>query len=137
MRIFVSAGEPSGDLHGSNLVRALRLLDGNVECVGFGGDRMTDAGCKLLYPLCHLALTGFLPVLTQIRTFLRLHRQADNYFQDTRPDAVVLIDYPGFHWWLARKAHQHGIPVFYFVPPQLWAWAGWRVKKMRRSVDHV
>src|SRR5262249_19826007 len=52
-------------------------------------------------------------------------------------DAVVLIDYPGFHWWLARRARFHGIPVFYFVPPQLWAWAGWRVKKMRRFVDHV
>ncbi len=137
MRIFVSAGEPSGDLHGSNLVRALRQLDGSVECVGFGGDRMTEAGCELLYPLCHLALTGFLPVLTQIRTFFRLLKQADCYFQTTRPDAVVLIDYPGFHWWLARRAHQYGIPVFYFVPPQLWAWAGWRVKKMRRSVDHV
>ena len=98
MRIFVSAGEPSGDLHGSNLVRALRQLDSDVECVGFGGDRMTDAGCQLLYPLCQLAVTGFLPVLTQIRTFFRLLKQADRYFQTTRPDAVVLIDYPGFHW---------------------------------------
>ena len=54
-----------------------------------------------------------------------------------RPDAVILIDYPGFHWWLARRAKAHGIPVFYFVPPQIWAWASWRVKKMRRFVDHV
>src|SRR5262249_52049258 len=53
------------------------------------------------------------------------------------PDAVVLIDFPGFHWWLARRAHAHGIPVFYFVPPQLWAWGSWRVRKMQRWVDHV
>jgi lipid-A-disaccharide synthase len=137
MRIFVSAGEPSGDLHGSNFIRALHQLDQNVECVGFGGDRMTQAGCQLLYPLCQLAITGFVPVLLQIRTFFRLLAQADECFKTNRPDAVVLIDYPGFHWWVAHRAHQHGIPVFYFVPPQLWAWAGWRVKKMRRSVDHV
>ena len=69
--------------------------------------------------------------------FLELLSQADRYFRHQRPDAVVLIDYPGFHWWLARRAHFHGIPVFYFVPPQLWGWAGWRVEKMRRWVDHV
>jgi lipid-A-disaccharide synthase len=62
---------------------------------------------------------------------------ADRYFRDARPDALVLIDYPGFHWWLARCARRRGIPVIYFVPPQLWAWAGWRVRKMRRRIDHV
>jgi lipid-A-disaccharide synthase len=62
---------------------------------------------------------------------------ADRFFRHHRPDAIVLIDYPGFHWWLARRGHFHRIPVYYFVPPQLWAWAGWRVQKMRRWVDHV
>jgi lipid-A-disaccharide synthase len=137
MRIFLSAGEPSGDLHGSNLALALRRARPDVECVGFGGDRMEAAGCRLLYPLCRLAVMGFARVLSNAFAFLRLLRQADAYFKEQRPDAVVLIDYPGFHWWLARRAKAHGIPVFYFVPPQLWAWAGWRVKKMRRFVDHV
>ncbi len=137
MRIFVSAGEPSGDLHGSNLVRALQKSDASVDCVGFGGERMTAAGCKLLYPLSQHAVTGFVPVLVEASRFLRLLKQADQYFQNNRPDAVVLIDYPGFHWWLARSAHKRGIPVYYFVPPQIWAWASWRVKKMRRFVDHV
>jgi lipid-A-disaccharide synthase len=137
MRIFVSAGEPSGDLHGSNLVAALRRARPDVECVGFGGERMEAAGCRLLYPLCRLAVMGFLRVFANAAAFVRLLRQADAYFKEQRPDAVVLIDYPGFHWWLARRAKAYGIPVFYFVPPQLWAWAGWRVKKMRRSVDHV
>jgi lipid-A-disaccharide synthase len=79
----------------------------------------------------------FARVLAQAPVFLQLLSRADRLFRHQRPDAVVLIDYPGFNWWLARRAHFHGIPVFYFVPPQLWAWAGWRVGKMRRWVDHV
>jgi lipid-A-disaccharide synthase len=137
MRIFVSAGEPSGDLHGANLVAMLRRLRPGVECVGFGGQRMAAAGCRLLYPLCELAVMWFARVLARAPAFLGLLSRADRFFRHRRPDAVVLIDYPGFHWWLARRAHFHGIPVFYFVPPQLWAWAGWRVAKMRRWVDHV
>ena len=137
MRIFVSAGEPSGDLHGANLVHALRRLDPNVECVGFGGEHLEAAGCRLLYPLCRLAVMWFLRVLLNAHVFLKLLWQADRWFRRHRPDAVVLIDYPGFNWWLARRARARGIPVFYFVPPQLWGWAGWRVKKMRRLVDHV
>jgi len=137
MRIFVSAGEPSGDVHGANLVRALRAQHPGVECVGFGGPHMESAGCQLLYPLTQFAVMWFLRVLANAHVFLSLLSRADRYFRHQRPDAVILIDYPGFHWWLARRAHFHGIPVFYFVPPQLWAWAGWRVEKMRRYVDHV
>ncbi len=79
----------------------------------------------------------FLRVLLNIHKFLGIVGQADRYFRDEKPDAVVLIDYPGLHWWIARKAKARGIPVFYYVPPQIWAWAGWRVKKVRRFIDHV
>ncbi len=137
MRIFLSAGEPSGDLHGANLIRALRRRHPGIDCVGFGGARMEAAGARLLYPLCDLAVMWFARVLARAPVFLDLLSRADRYFHHHRPDAVVLIDYPGFHWWLARRARVHGIPVFYFVPPQLWAWAGWRVRKMRRWVDEV
>jgi lipid-A-disaccharide synthase len=137
MRIFLCAGEPSGDVHGANLIRALRQRRPDVECVGFGGDAMEAAGCRLLYSLCSLAVMWFLRVLLQAPRFLRLLALADRHFRDERPDAVVLIDFPGFNWHVARLAHARGIPVFYFVAPQLWAWAGWRVKKMRRWVDHV
>lgn len=137
MRIFISAGEPSGDLHGANLIQHLRRLHPDVECVGFGGPRMEEAGAKLLYPLCQLAVMWLWRVLANAHVFLQLLSRADRYFRHQRPDAVILIDYPGFHWWVARRAHFHGIPVYYFVPPQLWAWAGWRVSKMRRYVDHV
>lgn len=137
MRIFLSAGEPSGDLHGGNLVQALRRLDPALACVGFGGARMEAAGTELLYPLCRLAVMGFLRVVPSLPKFWRVLQLAERSLQEARPDALVLIDFPGFHWWLARRAHRLGIPVIYFVPPQLWAWAGWRVRKMRRWVDHV
>lgn len=137
MRIFLSAGEPSGDHHGAELVRALRSRMPDAEFVGFGGPRMADAGASLLYPLTELAVMWFGQVLRNLGTFIRLTREADRYFRDHRPDAVVLIDYPGFHWALAKRAKRRGIPVVFYVPPQLWAWAGWRVEKMRRFVDHV
>jgi lipid-A-disaccharide synthase len=137
MRIFVSAGEPSGDLHGANLIRMFQRLDPSIRCVGFGGERMQGVGCQLLYPLSQLAVMWFLRVLAHGHIFLSLLSKADRFFRHQRPDAVVLIDYPGFHWWLARRAHFHGIPVFYFVPPQLWGWAGWRIRKMQRWVDEV
>jgi lipid-A-disaccharide synthase len=137
MRIFISAGEPSGDIHGANLIRELRARRPDLEIVGFGGERMAAAGAKLLFPLVDLAVMWFARVLANIITFLAVLSKADRYLRHHRPDAVVLIDYPGFHWWLARRARFHGVPVFYFVPPQLWAWAGWRVEKMRRFVDRV
>src|SRR5262245_55396410 len=123
MRIFLSAGEPSGDLHAANLIHELKRQRSDIEFVGFGGEHMKANGCRLLYPLCELAVMWFARVLANAHTFLSLVSRADRYFRHHRPDAVILIDYPGFNWWMARRAHFHGIPVFYFVPPQLWAWA--------------
>ena len=137
MRIFFSVGEPSGDLHGANLIRELQARDPRIECVGFGGPKMSAAGCNLLVDLTQLAVMWFLRVLLNLPKFWRLVQQADDYFKTNKPDAVVLIDYPGFNWHIARKAQEHGIPVFYYGAPQMWAWASWRINKMRRLVDHV
>lgn len=137
MKIFFSVGEPSGDLHGANLIRELRRQRPDCELVGYGGPRMAAAGCKLHEDLTRLAVMWFARVLLNIHKFWSLASRADRYFRHHRPDAVVLIDYPGFNWWIARRAKVHGIPVFYYGAPQLWAWAGWRVRKMRRFVDHV
>jgi lipid-A-disaccharide synthase len=137
MKIFFSAGEPSGDLHGANLIRQLRAKRPDLECVGYGGPRMAAAGCILHADLTTLAVMWFVRALLNIHRFLALASRADRYFRHHRPDAVILIDYPGFNWWIARRAKAHGIPVFYYAPPQIWAWAQWRVKKMRRLVDHV
>jgi lipid-A-disaccharide synthase len=98
---------------------------------------MAAAGCELHEDLTQLAVMWLLRVLVNLHRFMELVSRADRYFRHHRPDAVVLIDYPGFNWWIARRAKQHGIPVFYYGTPQLWAWAGWRVRKMRRFVDHV
>ena len=137
MRIFFSVGEPSGDLHGANLIRELRKRDPQIECVGYGGPRMADAGCQLHEDLTRFAVMWFLRVLLNLHHFLALLRNANQYLREAKPDAVVLIDYPGFNWWIARAAKKNGIPVFYYGVPQLWAWAAWRIKKMRRFVDHL
>jgi lipid-A-disaccharide synthase len=137
MRIFFSVGEPSGDLHGANLIRELRQRAPELECVGYGGPRMAAAGCRLHCDLTQFAVMWFWRVLLNLHHFHALWRRAGRSFRDARPDAVVLIDFPGFNWWIARAAKRHGIPVFYYGVPQMWAWAGWRVAKMRRLVDHV
>jgi lipid-A-disaccharide synthase len=137
MRVFVSAGEPSGDVHGANLVHSLKRLRPDLAIDGFGGERMRAAGCSLLYPLCDLAMVGFFRVAANLHRFGVVLARAERHFRTHRPDAVVLIDFPGFHWWLARSARAAGIPVLYFVPPQLWGWAGWRARKMRLLVNRV
>ncbi|MFI4874468.1 MAG: lipid-A-disaccharide synthase [Blastopirellula sp. JB062] len=137
MKIFFSVGEPSGDLHGANLIRALKSQRDDLQFVGYGGPKMAEAGCQLHADLTKLAIMWFLRVFLNLHRFIGLMLKANRYFRSERPDAVVLIDYPGFNWWIASCAKAQGIPVFYYGTPQLWAWAGWRVKKMRRYVDHV
>jgi lipid-A-disaccharide synthase len=135
--IFFSVGEPSGDLHGANLIHALKRRDPSWTFVGYGGPRMAEAGCQLHADLTQLAVMWIARVLMNLHKFLGLLLKADRYFRDEQPDAVILIDYPGFNWWIARRAKARGIPVFYYGAPQLWAWASHRVRKMRKYVDHV
>ncbi len=136
-RLFFSVGEPSGDLHGANLIRELRKAHPDIACVGFGGPLMEQAGCELQADLTAFAVMWIAQVLTRLHQFIGLLFQANRLFRDKRPDAVVLIDYPGFNWWVARRAKAHGIPVLYYGTPQMWAWAPWRIKKLKRLVDHV
>jgi lipid-A-disaccharide synthase len=137
MRIFFSVGEPSGDLHAANLIRHLKKHDPAIECMGYGGPKMAAAGCQLHFELTSLAVMFVARVLSNIRTFFRLIAEADRYFRIHPPDAVVLIDYSGFNWWIARKAKRHKIPVFYYGVPQVWAWGPWRIRKIRKYVDHI
>jgi len=134
MKIFLSVGEPSGDLHGANLAKHLEKRLPGVKISGFGGPKMRAAGVEQLYPLSEHAVIGFLNVAMQYPFFVKRVKQAAAWMDKEKPDAVVLIDFPGMNWHIARKATERGIPVFYFVPPQLWAWAGWRVEKMKRWV---
>src|SRR5690349_15416860 len=116
MRIFLSTGEPSGDLHAANLVRALRRRLPDAVFEAYAGPNSEEPGAKGLYPLVDLAVMWFGRVLLNLHKFLGLIWRADRYFRDERPAAVILIDYPGLHWWLARRARARGIPVFYYVP---------------------
>lgn len=137
MRLFISAGEPSGDLHAANLVHSIKKLRPDATFVGFGGEHSEKAGVTLVYPLVDLAVMWILRVLWNLPTFFRLADEAERIFRDDKPDAVILIDYPGFHWALAKRAKRHGVPVIYYVPPQIWAWAGWRIKKVQKWVNLV
>ena len=141
-KIFFSVGEPSGDLHAANLIRSLQTQLGLAgvplpKVRGLGGPRMRDAGCSLDFELTNLAVVGFAEVLPKLREFFRVAEIASEVFERDRPDAVVLVDFPGFNWHIAKRAKKFGIPVFYYLPPQLWAWGAWRLRKMRRTVDHV
>ena len=137
MRIFFSVGEPSGDQHAAHLIQELRARNPQFEAVGYGGPAMEAAGCQLRFQLTKLAVMGFLRVVPLLRQFLKLARQAADEFRDNPPDAVVLVDFPGFNFHIARAASRAGIPVYYYMPPQLWAWRPWRIRKIRKYVDHV
>lgn len=137
MRIFFSVGEPSGDQHAALLIRTLRRQQPQLIAEGFGGPQMAAEGAELLYPLTDLAVMGIFQVLPLINKFRGLVRQAREHLARQRPDVVVLVDFPGFNWWIASAAHELGIPVIYYMPPQLWAWASWRIRKVRKYVDLV
>ena len=135
--LFFSVGEPSGDLHAANLLTSLQHENTQLEARGFGGTRMQAANCTLDYQLTDLAVMGFVEVLPKLREFFRVADQASDIFTSHKPDGVVLVDFPGFNWHIAKRAQQHDIPVFYYLPPQLWAWGSWRIEKMQRYVDYV
>jgi len=136
-RIFFSVGEPSGDVHGANLIRALREKCPTLSVRGFGGDKMVDAGLQSDFDLTTLAVVGFAEVLPKLREFFRVADIAEDIFRKELVDGVVLIDFPGFNWHIAKRAKKYGLPVYYYLPPQLWAWGSWRVKKIRKYVDRV
>ncbi len=137
MHIFFSVGEPSGDHHAAHLIKELSRRRPDLRVSGFGGSAMEEAGCHLLFPLTSMAVMGIMAVLPLIWKFYKLVKQAEEYFARHKPDVVVLVDFPGFNWWIARKAKAAGIPVIYYMPPQLWAWGSWRISRVRKYVDLV
>ncbi|QDV48603.1 lipid-A-disaccharide synthase [Gimesia fumaroli] len=137
MHLFFSVGEPSGDQHTAHLIEEIRQRCPDTRFSAFGGPEMQEAGCHLEVCLTDYAVMGILNVLPLIFKFIQLIKQVGQYLESERPDAVVLVDFPGFNWWVAKKAKTLGIPVFYYLPPQLWAWAPWRIRRVRKNVDYV
>lgn len=134
---YISAGEPSGDQHAAGLIRELKRRFPDADFLGFGGPEMKKAGCRIEYDLTSLAVMWFLQAILNIPLFARLLKRARETFRCDRPDMLILVDYPGFNYRLAKHAKAEGIPVCFFVPPQIWAWAQGRIEKTRRDVDFV
>jgi lipid-A-disaccharide synthase len=138
MKLYLIAGEASGDLHGSNLLKALRAQGpADLQCRVWGGDLMQAAGGDLVKHYRDLAFMGFVEVLKNLRTILRNLAFCKRDILDYRPDALVLIDYPGFNLRIARWAKRQGIRVIYYISPQIWAWHQSRVHDIRRDVDKM
>ncbi|MCA1763398.1 MAG: lipid-A-disaccharide synthase [Cryomorphaceae bacterium] len=137
MKYYIIAGEASGDLHGSNLVKNLRLEDSDAEIRAWGGELMEAQGADVLKHYRDLAFMGFSEVLMNIRTILKNFDLCKKSILEFDPDVLILIDYPGFNLRMAKFAHQKGIKVFYYISPQIWAWKQNRVKQIRAYVDKM
>jgi len=137
MKLFFVAGESSGDMHGANLIRALKALDPAVECEGLGGPRMQQAGMVLRHDLASRGIMGFVEVVRSLGYIKRHFDDTLARLHEWSPDALVLIDYPGFNLRLAQRAQALGIKVVYYISPQIWAWKAGRIKTIKECVDRM
>ncbi len=138
-KYFLIAGEASGDLHASNLIRALQEQDTNAMFVGLGGDKMQAAGCTLVQHYREMAFMGFVAVLKNLNKVRRNFAIAHEALLETKPDALILIDYPSFNLKVAAwcKKHLPKTKIYYYIPPKIWAWKSWRVHKIAKLCDKI
>lgn len=138
MKYFIIAGEASGDLHAAHLMKALHERDPKAEIRCYGGDMMRAEGGELLCHYRELAYMGFIPVLLHLPQILRGMSRCKKRISEWQPDAVVLVDYPGFNLKIASYVHRKAIcPVYYYISPKIWAWKEYRIKNLRRDVDRL
>jgi lipid-A-disaccharide synthase len=137
MKYFIIAGEQSGDLHGSNLVRELLQADNNAEILCWGGDLMQSAGATLLVHYRKLAFMGFTAVIKNLGTIFKNIRLCKHQIIKFKPDVVIFIDYPGFNLRMAAFAKKNGYRTFYYISPKLWAWNESRVRIIKKYIDRV
>ena len=139
MKYYLIAGEPSGDLHGSNLIKGLLKADPEARLRFWGGDLMAAAGgeANLAKHYRETSFFGIVQVLKNLRTIKRQMRECRADVAAFAPDVLILVDYPGFNMKMARWAKEHGIRTFYYIAPKVWAWREWRVKAIRRWVDRL
>jgi lipid-A-disaccharide synthase len=136
-RIMIVTGEASGDMHGARLVEAMLAIQPDLSFVGIGGKELTAAGVDMLFDASKLAVVGITEVLSHLGDILAARRVLIRRMQAEKPALLILIDYPDFNLLLAAKAKKLGIPVFYYISPQVWAWRSGRVKKIGRLTDRV
>jgi len=133
--IFIVAGDPSGDIHASRLMKAMKDIDNSIEFFGIGGDNMSAEGLNLIESIEKMSVTGFWEVAKRYKFLKSTFDKCVNYFVDKQIDAFIPVDYPGFNIKLAKKAKINNIPVIYYIAPQLWAWGKNRAKKLQDRVD--
>lgn len=137
MKYYIIAGEASGDLHGSNLIKALKKEDPSADIRCWGGDLMEKAGATLVKHYRDLAFMGFVEVLMNLSTILKNIKFCKQDIEKFNPDVIIFIDYPGFNMRIAKWAKQKGIPTHYYISPQIWAWKENRIKAIKRDVDKM
>jgi lipid-A-disaccharide synthase len=136
-RIMIVSGEASGDLHGARLVEAIKHLHPDIYVCGMGGVELRRQGVDILYDAAKMAVVGIIEVIAHLKDIRNAQNILFNDLVNTRPQLLILIDYPDFNLILAKKAKKLGIPVFYYISPQVWAWRSGRVKTIRRIVDKM
>lgn len=137
MKIYIIAGEDSGDLHSSNLMKALKARENDLAFRGVGGDLMKAQGMKLVAHIEDINFMGFVEVVKNLKTIRQLFKTVEADIMDWQPDVVILVDYPGFNLRLAPFIKEHQIPLIYYISPQVWAWKKGRVKKIKTLVDRM
>jgi lipid-A-disaccharide synthase len=137
MRYYVIAGERSGDLHAGNLVKAIKRLDDNSQFRGFGGEYMKEAGVNLVATYSEIAFMGFLEVFKNLNTISKYIKKCKADILENEPDVIVLIDFGGFNKQIAAFGKKHGIKVFYYITPKVWAWYQSRAYDLKKTVDHM
>lgn len=136
-RIMIIAGEPSGDMQAGHLVRSLKSINNHIEIFGVGGEKMKEAGVEVVYDIIELAVVGFVEVIKHLWTFKKLFNRLLSLLETKRPDAVILVDYPGFNLRFARYVKAKDIPVIYYISPQVWAWGRNRILEIKKYVDKM
>src|SRR5882672_4262430 len=137
MRYYIVAGERSGDLHGGNLVKAIHQRDPQATFRGFGGEYMRQAGVELTVHYDAMAFMGFTQVLMNLNSISKFIKQCTADILDFKPDVVILIDYGGFNRQIASFGKKHGIKIFYYIPPKVWAWGQYRARGLKATVDRM
>lgn len=136
-RVFILCGEASGDLHAANLVREWKEMDQDTVFQAWGGDRLIAENVPVLKHVKELSFMGFIEVLMHLFTILRNFKECKRSLMEFKPDAIILVDFPGFNLRMARWAKEQGITVIYYISPQLWAWKQGRIKQVKRYVDFM
>ena len=137
LKFFLVAGEPSGDLHGGKLIRAMQNIHPNSTFMGHGGNAMKDAGMQILEHTDDLSIMGFVEVIKHLPRMMKIMGKTIDTITRTKPDRVILIDYPGFNLRLGKNIQHLGIPITYFILPQVWAWKEKRVETMKAVLDQA